>query len=167
MTRLERDAQRICIRFGLRYRVLEPERSNVKSRYGVCFSDGTIRIRLRHATTGRPLKYSSLVSTLCHELAHLKHFNHGLRFRAYYAQILEWCRAEGIYRPGLPASTERPAEKLSRRSGNSARDAGEKALPVQGVLPVFAVASPKRRPSRAQLQKKANPEPSSQLELFG
>ena len=43
MARLERDAQRICRRFRLRYRVLEPERANVKRRYGVCFSDGTIR----------------------------------------------------------------------------------------------------------------------------
>jgi len=99
MARLERDAQRICQRFRLRYRALEAERANVKSRYGVCFSDGTIRIRLRHATTGKPLKYSSLVNTLCHELAHLRHFNHGPRFQSLYAEILGWARREGIYRP--------------------------------------------------------------------
>ena len=33
--RLERDAERIASRFGLRYRSLEPERPNVRSRYGV------------------------------------------------------------------------------------------------------------------------------------
>ena len=59
-----------------------------------------IKIRLRHATTGRPLKYSSLVNTLCHELAHLRHFDHGLRFRAFYQELLAFARAEGIYRPG-------------------------------------------------------------------
>ncbi len=96
---LERDALHLCARFGLRYRVLEAERANVKRRYGVCFSDGTIRIRLRHSATGRPLKYSSLVNTLCHELAHLRHFNHGLHFQAFYAQILEFARRDGIYRP--------------------------------------------------------------------
>ncbi|MBW2272387.1 MAG: M48 family metallopeptidase [Deltaproteobacteria bacterium] len=100
LTRLERDARRICARFDLRYRVLEAERANVKARYGICYSDGTIKIRLRHATTGQPLKYSSLVSTLCHELAHLRHFNHGPRFQDFYARLLAWSRREGIYRPG-------------------------------------------------------------------
>jgi hypothetical protein len=97
--RLRRDAERIAARFELRYRAIEAERPNVRRRYGVCFADGTIRIRLRHAKTGRPLKYSSLVSTLCHELAHLRHFNHGVRFRAFYLRVLDWARAEGIYRP--------------------------------------------------------------------
>jgi len=99
LARLERDALHLCSRFELRYRVLEAERANVKRRYGVCFSDGTIRIRLRHVATARPLKYSSLVNTLCHELAHLKHFNHGPQFQAFYARILECARREGIYRP--------------------------------------------------------------------
>lgn len=96
---MERDALHLCARFGLRYRVLEAERANVKRRYGVCFSDGTIRIRLRHASTGRALKYSSLVNTLCHELAHLQHFNHGPRFQALYARILACARRDGLYRP--------------------------------------------------------------------
>ena len=106
MESLNRDAARIAQRFGLRYRSIEAERANVKSRYGICYADGVIKIRLRHATTGRPLKYSSLVNTLCHELAHLRHFNHGLRFRAFYQELLEFARAEGIYRPGR----ERPRE---------------------------------------------------------
>lgn len=104
MARLHRDAAVLASRFGLRYRALEPERPNVKRRYGVCFSDGTIRIRLRHVTTGRSLKYSSLVNTLCHELAHLRHFDHGLRFQQLYGQILEFARDQGIYRPRAPAA---------------------------------------------------------------
>lgn len=99
MGRLERDAQRISARFGLRYRALLPERANVRRRYGVCYADGRIKIRLRHAVTGQPLRYSSLVNTLCHELAHLRHFNHGERFRTFYRQILEYARSCGIYRP--------------------------------------------------------------------
>jgi predicted metal-dependent hydrolase len=97
--RLNRDAERIAVRFGLRYRAIEAERANVRRRYGVCFADGRIRIRLRHAATGRSLKYSSLVNTLCHELAHLRHFNHGPRFKAFYFRLLDFARAEGIYRP--------------------------------------------------------------------
>lgn len=121
MTDLERDASRIARAFGLRYRVIEPERPQVKRRLGVCYRDGTIRIRLFHATTGQPLKYSSLVDTLCHELAHLRHFNHGRRFQAFYRRILEHARREGIYRPGEnePARAEpmRPrAPELAART---------------------------------------------------
>ena len=108
MRRLTRDAERIAANFGLELRSLEAERANVKSRYGICYSDGSIKIRLRHAATGRPLKYSSLVNTLCHELAHLRHFDHGPRFQVFYRRLLEWARREGIYRPG-PARREAAA----------------------------------------------------------
>jgi len=104
MERLNRDAERIAQRFSLRFKSVEAERANVKRRYGVCYSDGAIKIRLRHAVTGRPLKYSSLVNTLCHELAHLRHFNHGPRFKAFYLQLLEFARAQGIYQPSSPAA---------------------------------------------------------------
>jgi len=106
---LNRDAERLARRFGLRYRSITAERAGVRSRYGVCYADGAIKIRLRHATTGRPLKYSSLVNTLCHELAHLRHFNHGPRFRAFYFEILDHARAMGIYRPG-EAQISAPAQ---------------------------------------------------------
>lgn len=115
LERLERDAQRITERFGLQYRSLEAERANVKSRYGICYSDGTIKIRLRHASTGRALKYSSLVSTLCHELAHLRHFNHGVRFRRFYRELLEWSRSEGIYQPQV-ASEKIVASSAPRKA---------------------------------------------------
>jgi predicted metal-dependent hydrolase len=120
MVRLNRDALVIARRFDLRYRVIEAERPRVKRRYGVCYADGTIRIRLQHAATGRPLRYSSLVSTLCHELAHLRHFNHGLRFRRFYREVLEYARHAQIYRPRDPRVTT-PApprrEPLAQSSG--------------------------------------------------
>ena len=102
--RLRADADRICAEFGLRYQAIEAERANVKSRYGICYSDGTIKVRLNHATTREPLKYSSLVNTLCHELAHLKHFDHSPRFQDFYQRILGWARRQGIYRPGRSPS---------------------------------------------------------------
>jgi hypothetical protein len=125
MERLARDAERLALRFGLVYRRLEAERPQVKRRYGVCFADGTIRIRLHHAVSRRPLKYSSLVNTLCHELAHLRHFNHGPRFKVFYLAILEYARSQGIYRPG-PERAPRPAS-VPARSGSPptpARGAG-------------------------------------------
>jgi len=157
LERLNRDAARIAVAFGLRYRAIEAERANVKRRYGVCYSDGTIRIRLRHATTGRPLKYSSLVSTLCHEMAHLRHFHHGPSFRRYYAALLEWARREGIYRPGrspavvameaprrapLPSQAPRAVarEASRRRAGREPRAPAEERAPGPRQLGLFGEA---------------------------
>jgi predicted metal-dependent hydrolase len=106
--RLNRDAERIARRFELRYSAIEAERPHLKQHYGICYSDGVIKIRLRHAATGRPLKYSSLVNTLCHELAHLRHFDHGPRFKAFYFRLLDFARAEGIYRPGPEPARSAP-----------------------------------------------------------
>ena len=100
MASLRRDATGIAERFGLRFQEISPERPNVKRRYGICTDDGRIAVRLKHVRTGKSLKYSSLINTLCHELAHLRHFNHGPRFKAFYLQILDYARREGIYRPG-------------------------------------------------------------------
>jgi predicted metal-dependent hydrolase len=109
MARLEAWATTLAGRFGLRYKALLPERDGVNGHYGICYDDGEIRIRLRHAKTGRMLKESSLVDTLCHELAHLAHMNHGLRFRRLYNRILDDARALGIYRPG-PDQDARPRQ---------------------------------------------------------
>jgi predicted metal-dependent hydrolase len=111
---LNRDAERIARRFSLRLQSIEAERANVRRRYGVCDSDGAIKIRLRHAVTGRPLKYSSLVNTLCHELAHLRHFNHGPRFKGFYLELLEFARAQGIYRPAGPGARRDAPQRLER-----------------------------------------------------
>ena len=116
MESLNRDAERIAQRFSLHFKSIEAERANVKRRYGVCYSDGAIKIRLRHVVTGRSLKYSSLVNTLCHELAHLRHFNHGPRFKAFYLQLLDFARAQDIYQPSSPGA-RRDARIPPRRLG--------------------------------------------------
>jgi WLM domain len=87
-------------RFGLQFRAIDAERPGIVAHYGICYADGRIRIRLRHARTGRTLKHSSLVDTLCHELAHLRHFDHSIRFRRMYLEILGAARESGYYRPG-------------------------------------------------------------------
>ena len=126
----------------MRYRTIEPERPHVRRRLGVCYADGTIRIRLFHARTGRPLKYSSLVDTLCHELAHLRHFNHGRRFQALYRRILEHARRAQIYNPGPaderdgvapPALPDRVASKRPPRAPG-ASGLGPNPIPEQLAL---------------------------------
>lgn len=173
---LERDAIRLCSRFGLRYRVLEAERANVKRRYGVCYSDGTIRIRLRHASTGKALKYSSLVNTLCHELAHLRHFNHGPQFQAFYAKILECARREGIYRPRPPGSSEvaRDRREAPRIAGASLPVPLPASFPALRPEPSARLAAMRTAPTSASTRpdpsRRASPAPSrpgvEQLELF-
>ncbi len=106
--RLNRDGAVLASHFGLRYRAILPESRRVKRRYGICYLDGTIKIRLFHARTGRPLRYSSLVDTLCHELAHLAHFDHSRRFWRLYERILARARELGIYRPAPRGGRIRP-----------------------------------------------------------
>jgi len=142
LARLRTDADRICARFGLRYAAIEAERANVKRRYGICYDDGSIRIRLRHATTGAPLKYSSLVSTLCHELAHLRHFDHGPRFYDFYYELLGWARREGIYRPAARGPSCSPLPSVPARAGRPAGTA-------RGAAPA---GEPAARPARGPVQ---------------
>ena len=130
MARLDHDGALIATHFGLRYRVIEAESPRVKRRYGVCYRDGTIRIRLAHVVTGKPLRYSSLVATLCHELAHLRHFDHGVRFRSFNQHLLEWARQAGIYRPRREPSarTSPPPPLISSRPAGAQGDARQLTL---------------------------------------
>ena len=98
LRRLRDDARVIGAPFGLVPTTLAAEKDSA-THYGICYADGRILVRLRHARTGRTLRYSSLVNTLCHELAHLEHLNHGEGFQALLARVLEHARAIGLYRP--------------------------------------------------------------------
>lgn len=100
MERLRQMALALAAHFGLRFASIEAERHGVVAHYGICYANGVIRIRLRHAATGKLLKESSLVDTLCHELAHLRHFDHSPRFKRFYLKVLDEARRRGWYRPG-------------------------------------------------------------------
>jgi hypothetical protein len=129
LKRLERDARELAAHFRLPLTRLAKESSRVKRRFGSCDSKGVIRIRLRNCRNGRPLKYSSLVATLCHELAHLVYMNHGRRFQTLDARILGFARENRIYRP----------RAVTRRAGLS---------PKQGELDLASASSLPVRPSR-------------------
>ena len=109
MRRLRSWGDELGRRFRLQYASLDAERDGVNGHYGICYEDGVIRIRLRHARTGRMLKESSLVDTLCHELAHLRYMDHSVRFRKLYQRILDTARELGYYRPG-PQQSQGPRQ---------------------------------------------------------
>ncbi len=102
-------AARLAAHFALRFTSVDAEADGVVEHYGICYADGRIRIRLRHAKTGRLLKESSLVDTLCHELAHLKHFDHSPRFRRFHESVLTEARRRGWYKPGPAKPRRHPA----------------------------------------------------------
>ena len=109
--RLRGDAMRVAKVFKLPGFDLDADRADARDRYGLCFSDGRIRIRLVHVRTGHSLKYSALIDTVVHELAHLRYMDHGPRWEALYGRMLEWCRKQGIYEP-RPVGV--PREKMQR-----------------------------------------------------
>ncbi len=121
-------AARIAAPFGLAVRSLGRTRRDARI-YGSCDTEGNIRIRLRSRMSGSFLKESSLVATLCHELAHLRHFDHGREFVRLYRQLLTHARLHGFYRPA---------------------GSGRRAPPVvpQAVSPALAAKAPRRRPKR-------------------
>ena len=90
----------LCKEFNLELLGIFAEQEHVTEWYGICYEDGEIRIRLRHAVTGRLLKESSLCDTLCHELAHLRYLDHSVRWSKLYRRILDRARELGYYRPG-------------------------------------------------------------------
>jgi hypothetical protein len=111
--RLRSDAHRVAERFKLPGFDLDSDRPNSRTRYGICFSDGRIRVRLVNVRTGHTLKYSALIDTVVHELAHLRYMNHGPRWESLYQRMLKWAREQGIYEPReiapTPDQSSRPA----------------------------------------------------------
>src|SRR5512139_1981649 len=94
--RLRRHGAVLAEAFGLPLVSIDPEGPRVRRRLGICYADGRIRIRLHSLRSVELLKYSAMVDTLCHELAHLRHFDHGRRFWALYRRILAYARRHGI-----------------------------------------------------------------------
>ena len=152
LLQLRRDACRIAEHFNLEFRDIQAESSRVKRRYGVCYEDGLIKIRLFHVRTLEALKYSGLVATLCHELAHLRHFDHGPEFKKYYWRLLNWARRQQIYQPASSGGRGR-----LRPGASAPQQPGRAGTMRRNGVPVFRPRDD--RPYHPPWEKVANTHP--------
>lgn len=86
--------------FGLRVRRVRPmpEKLSAESVYGQCFSSGTIYITIRWPKPdGRAVLAYALVDTMAHELAHLRHPDHGSCWFRLYALIFYAMADDGVF----------------------------------------------------------------------
>ena len=144
--RLRKHAALLASAFDLPLHSIEPESERVRRRYGICFADGRIRIRLHQLRSTDVLKYSVMVDTLCHELAHLRHFNHGQRFWKLYRHIRAYAERQGIYRPGPETAIAPPTPFRSLPTAIQRSAARSAPRPAPAQLDLFAEdpASPAR-----------------------
>jgi hypothetical protein len=99
LAKVERDVRPILREFDLSYRTMKE--SVAEGSLGFNRGGRTIALNVRQKRDPMKLrKYSAVMRTMIHELAHLRHMNHGPGFKAFDAELLAYARANGIYRPG-------------------------------------------------------------------
>jgi hypothetical protein len=104
-------ADKISKYYGLRYGKILPETRKQAQHYGECTpcdkchraehiderncSDKILYIRVHQLNRpGVPLATSTILRTLAHELAHLRHWGHGKAHRAFEEEIVEYMQEE-------------------------------------------------------------------------
>jgi len=125
--RLRRKARRLAADFRLKRHRIEQADPRT-SLAGSCSSEGEILIRLHRLNTRRRLSHRWLLDTLCHELAHLRHMDHGRKFRQLHREILDRARGGPSIIPTITtsewpsratAAAMRPGRKRPRRRPTS------------------------------------------------
>lgn len=81
--------------FGVKVRRVY-EMPNTDRRFGLCSDDKSIGIRILKYKSSKVLKNSTILDTICHELAHLVVWNHGRKHRTVLRLML--CRAYELMR---------------------------------------------------------------------
>ena len=86
-------ARPICKKFKLSHKNLhlfehdDPER--VKSR-GICWEDGKIELDFRSKNSKSFAKIETIIDTVVHELAHLRHMEHDKKFWDFFDKMHKW-----------------------------------------------------------------------------
>jgi len=69
------------------------ELPNTVRHFGECYDTKRIKIRLKYYKKNRDLSRNTIIDTICHELSHLAHFDHGRDFKRLYNIILSYTLA--------------------------------------------------------------------------
>ena len=99
LAKVKREVQPLLREFGLKFKTLKEsvaEGSLGFNRGG----GGIIALNVRQKRFPMKLrKYSAVMATMLHELAHIRHMNHGPQFKMFEIELREWARKKGIYKP--------------------------------------------------------------------
>ena len=100
LKKIQRDVKPILSEFNLSYRGLKE--STAEGSLGFNRGGGqVIALNVRQKRFPMKLrKYSAVMATMIHELAHVRHMNHGPKFKMFEAELMVWARKKGIYKPG-------------------------------------------------------------------
>jgi hypothetical protein len=92
-------ANKVCKHFRLKYNAILPETRKQVRFYGECVQTPkgkNIYIRIHQlGRPRRPLAASTILDTLAHELAHLRHWGHDKKHKELHKQILVFIRELG------------------------------------------------------------------------
>lgn len=115
LAKAQRDVQPVLREFKLTFQTLKE--SVAEGSLG--FNRGRRIIALNVRQKRNPMKlrkYSAIMSTMIHELAHLRHMNHGPQFKMFETELKNWSRERGIYSPsGRSASVRQVLDRYDSR----------------------------------------------------
>lgn len=95
--KVKRDVQPILKAFGLSFQVMKE--SVAEGSLGFNRDRRTIALNVRQKANPMKLrKYSAIMRTMIHEIAHLRHMNHTRQFMDFDNELLLWARERGIYK---------------------------------------------------------------------
>lgn len=98
--RIERDVKPLAKAFNLRFKTMKESVAEGSLGFNRG-AGGTIALNVRQKKNPMKLrKYSAVMRTMIHEMAHIRFMNHRREFHDFDQELLAWAREHNVYRPG-------------------------------------------------------------------